>query len=1072
MKSAPIIVIVLCLFATSCIREDTRTANLGRRTIEPWLTGVTEWQKCTRKLRDGRVVAEATCGPAAVAPTAATCTAPVTTHAQALSAFSAQPACLDSAIATLEGFAPGVPGARSDLSALYYVRAQRDDDPADLLRALEASRQASAATPSSPRLLFNRALILESLGLPSDSIATWNEFLTREKDQDRAEEARAHRQRLQAQRGDDATSQWDVRRSRLAGVLKQQDLITAQQLIERFPASAQAYFEEEVLAQWGEHPTPENLAAAKTLAVALSNRLNGDPCNLEMVKAMERAMQSPETRSALATGHALFRQARSAEKSRRWADAHALYRRAEALLPTSPLRLYAGLGAAVSRSFAKDGENDALQLLHQLQPAAERGHYVHLLARIVTTRAFLLIPSGRHVEALAESELALKQYQRLRDEENILSLESRRIGYLSIVGLRERALRNAVVQSQRNHRIVALRDRHFLLGEIGGVVAEAGHPHAALRYRDEAVELIRRTIAATPSRDEVSLKRNRYNLAVALRARAAIELGIGNQTAARRDLDELKTLIDPAEEDDLNLRAFQTRLHEVEGQAWMPNRPDRAILSFSRALADGGDAEIPTFRARVRVRRAEAYARLQRPGDAGRDLDEALLELREEEKLALAKRKRGESEQIWSNYFARSQETYRLLIRYYADQDLPTDAFDVAERSRAFEPLDLIRRLDSLPGAFRDLTTDGNAVPLPDIRRLLPPGTFLIQYSVHEDRTYAWVISREGFRALRLPASAADVANWTNAVQGAARKKEERLFDNALTEPYASLISTPLLAIEGMPGGRRPDRRLVFVPDGAMHGLPIAALKDKKSNRHLIETATVEIAGSATLYVFSLLRKAQLSSQDRQGTALLIGAPDVDPQLAKTYDLDPLRGARLEVSRLRDIYAPQTAPLIGPNATVPAFLELAPRHSIVHVAAHAIANAKEPTKSMLFLAPSPDHKGALEAEELMKRLQPGRTRLVVLATCSSAGGVPVGPEGLAPLVRPFLTSGVPAVIGSLWEVNDATAEPLLVSFHRDYRQSGDAAVALQKAQRELLGKNKKAGRKSALAWAPFQVIGH
>ena len=64
-----------------------------------------------------------------------------------------------------------------------------------------------------------------------------------------------------------------------------------------------------------------------------------------------------------------------------------------------------------------------------------------------------------------------------------------------------------------------------------------------------------------------------------------------------------------------------------------------------------------------------------------------------------------------------------------------------------------------------------------------------------------------------------------------------------------------------------------------------------------------------------------------------------------------------------------------------------------------------------------------------------------------------------------------AVIGSLWDVQDATAEELLVSFHRHYRQGSDAAIAMQSAQLDLL-RNKNPGLRSVFAWAPFQVIGH
>jgi CHAT domain-containing protein len=73
----------------------------------------------------------------------------------------------------------------------------------------------------------------------------------------------------------------------------------------------------------------------------------------------------------------------------------------------------------------------------------------------------------------------------------------------------------------------------------------------------------------------------------------------------------------------------------------------------------------------------------------------------------------------------------------------------------------------------------------------------------------------------------------------------------------------------------------------------------------------------------------------------------------------------------------------------------------------------------------------------------------------------------------LIGAGVPAVVGTLWNVEDATAEDVLVSFHSHYREGSDAAVALQRAQVDLLrNKNNNAGLRSVLAWAPFQVIGH
>src|SRR5262249_7656269 len=155
--------------------------------------------------------------------------------------------------------------------------------------------------------------------------------------------------------------------------------------------------------------------------------------------------------------------------------------------------------------------------------------------------------------------------------------------------------------------------------------------------------------------------------------------------------------------------------------------------------------------------------------------------------------------------------------------------------------------------------------------------------------------------------------------------------------------------------------------------------------------------------------------------------------------LRPLPRAEAEAKSVAGLYE-HAELLLGAQATVLRFLAQARGSAIVHVAAHGLANAAEPSHSLIVLAPSQDDSGLLDAQRLLKDVTLHQTRLVVLSACSSAGGLPIGPEGVAPLVRPLIAAGVPAVVGSLWDVNDATAEQLLVSFHRHYGQGSDAAA--------------------------------
>src|SRR5205823_10157863 len=130
---------------------------------------------------------------------------------------------------------------------------------------------------------------------------------------------------------------------------------------------------------------------------------------------------------------------------------------------------------------------------------------------------------------------------------------------------------------------------------------------------------------------------------------------------------------------------------------------------------------------------------------------------------------------------------------------------------------------------------------------------------------------------------------------------------------------------------------------------------------------------------------------------------------------------------------------------------------IIHLAAHGVANPEVPSRSFFLLAPTGDDTGVIDAEHLLKQLQLRKTRLAILSACSSAGGTPVGPEGLSPLVKPFVVAGVPGVVGTLWDVSDNLAtEDLLVRFHQHYRNGRDADKALQMAQQEMIAHPSKA----------------
>lgn len=993
-----------------------------------------------------------------------------------------EPQCTDVAVAALEHSVRDLPlpSAWSDLSAAYYVRAQREDEPSDFLRAFDAAQCALDHSPLLPEAQFNRALAQEALGLSSEAMRSWD-ALRRADASPWGREADEHWQRLARRSVVIAATQWPLNRDRLPGVAGDAEAVA--KLITPYPAAAQRYVEDELLPRWAEavakndvRSAQEPLALATAVASALA-RVTGDRYLLDVVN---RVTEGGAHLADVREGYAVFGKARTAGRELSPAQAKPLYAQALLLLERagSPLRLSAQIGLATAVSFENNQLDRAVAMLAPVEAEGRRHGYTNIVGRAHSTRGFFQMYQGRYLESLAEYDAAMTEFARIHDTESIANAHTRRSGVLRALGQAELAWRESFQAQRSASSVVEISDRHHLLGEAAATALALEHPQIAATVQGSVIAMLQYALSRTPPEKSGEIRRLRTNLSIALRSNAVIQLHLDRIKAAEQDLADsirLAEEVNPKAKGNASdqgiRRAVLARLREVEGQAALRSGPDieRAIRAFNQALDFAGGEEYRTFRATLLTERADAYRAAKRYEEEERDLTTALDELHAEERDLLEHRRRGNAEAVWTSYFGRFRKTYDRLILRKIEQGRTAEAFAYAERARAFEPLDLVMHLDLAPKEFRSLVRAGDTMELPGIQQAIPPGTYLIEYCVLDDRTLVWIISHKDTpRFLDLPVRRQQITEWSAALQLEARQGSDAGFQQALVAPSAALVAPPLAVIDAQ-NKDAGERRLVFVPDRAIHGLPFAALRDS-SGRYVVQRSPVAVAGSATLYVFSLLRDRAFEGVTPH-RVLLVGNPDFDKRIELARGLDPLRFAKEETDEIHKIYAPIAKDLVERDATVPHFIELAHDSEVIHVAGHAIANARAPFRSSLLLAPSPGETGALQAEELLTQLQVDQTRLVVLSACSTAGGLPIGPEGLSPLMRPLIGAGVPAAVGSLWNIGDAGSKELLVRFHQHYRDGFDAAAALQTAQRDLIG-SANPGLSSPLTWAGFEVVGY
>jgi CHAT domain-containing protein len=1067
MKPLSRLVIALCICVTFCNGPDTKRAELWvSRSVEPRLSNVADWRPCgNRTLAPGNVVEQVPCASQPRIAANLTCPESVLSRTDALSILTSRPRCTDAAVHALERFARTDVLAMSDVGAAYYIRAQRDDRASDLLRALDAADQAVAAQPQSPAAHFNRSLALEALGLRDETIASWKKLSTGNSGW--AKEAQRHEKQL-SERVDDAT-RWAADRDALSSALRAHDRAAVARLIEPLPGAAQQYFEEELLQQWARNPTPQALEELSLFASELS-RLSGDQFPIEIVAAIQQA--SPERLQLIRQGHLECAEGYRYERLLQFGNAASHYKPAVDLLARggSAFRLRAEMGVATALSFVPNRRAEALLRIPMIANEANQQRYRHLGARIQWLRAYVMDRSD-YLGSLEAYQASLVAFARLRDMDRVVGAHTRLAGLLRIVGHNELAWREALYAYRHRSRLLNPKHRQVLTFEIADTALALGHARIALLYHEQDVRDLKKELVATPPENIAHLNSVQQALALALSHRAEVQLALGRSDDARRDFDEATRLETRVANPDPNTRRIvAARANELRAQALLASKPEQAIVAIDAALSDN-DPSFSTRLAQLHAKRAEANLRLGRDAMAESDLRTAITILHQEESSLLANRRPGEGEAWWGSYFARFQETHRLLVRQLMTHGKPATAFVFTERSRAVEPLDLLKKRASMtrtPSALEaEIPRESDALEVVrSIQRALPEGTYLIEYSVGRDMAYAWILSRDAFEPLPLPGVDRETTErWSVELQAAASSREGGSIANGvLHAAYQGLAAKPLAVIERVSRGKNP-ARLVFVPDGALHGFPLHALQNPANGLPLVARFPIEFSGSTELYLFSLERDRVLPTG--RGSLLAIGDPAFDRQMPLAQGFKRLPHAASEAKRVA-AEAPGGAVLLEEQATAPAFLSRARSNDIIHIAAHTIINPEWPSRSFVLLAPSAGHSGVLDAEQMLTGLTLDRTRLVILSSCKSAGGLPIGPEGVAPFVRSLTAAGVPAVIGSLWEVEDnTTTEELMVSFHRRYENGSDAAEAMRAAQLELLAKNN-----NIFAWAPFQVIGH
>jgi CHAT domain-containing protein len=334
-------------------------------------------------------------------------------------------------------------------------------------------------------------------------------------------------------------------------------------------------------------------------------------------------------------------------------------------------------------------------------------------------------------------------------------------------------------------------------------------------------------------------------------------------------------------------------------------------------------------------------------------------------------------------------------------------------------------------------------VKLAEIQSLLPEGTTLLEYYVGDGGVVVvWIVDRQHFTVVRLPGDRPSLITQVRNFRGAITKQAP--IGNVQRQAqalYNRLIEPALAEIRGT--------RLLIVPHGVLHYLPFATLRSR-AGRWVVQDFAVSTLPSA-----SVLRYLTDKGAGAAAGTLVMGNPDLGAELALPW---AEREARMVGQEEKGATV-----LVRADATEAQAKKLLPTVGIIHFATHGDLSESDPLSSAVLLVPGEGEDGRLEVREVFGLDL--HAKLVVLSACETGLGKLSRGDEVVGLQRAFLYAGTPAVVTTLWKVDDKSTYDLIRAFYTRLESAGPVE-ALRQAQLETM-----TTYPHPYQWAAFNLTG-
>jgi CHAT domain-containing protein/tetratricopeptide (TPR) repeat protein len=411
--------------------------------------------------------------------------------------------------------------------------------------------------------------------------------------------------------------------------------------------------------------------------------------------------------------------------------------------------------------------------------------------------------------------------------------------------------------------------------------------------------------------------------------------------------------------------------------------------------------------------------------------------------------------------------------------------------------------------------------------QLLDADTLLLDYVLGDERSFVWLVSEHSIETFELAAR--------NTIESAARRFHDLMtarepVGNETAPQYSKRVAAadqelPSVTAKlsemllGPLAGKLGRKRLIVVPEGALHLVPLCALLEPSAPDKPVENAlrrrpaanseagtpymvlNHEIVALPSISVLGALRREAAHHETATKQVAILANPvfdrtDARVKLAKSdqgfparkttttsnltralrdFDLalPALPSTRREAEAIMSIVSPGQGWLAtdfkaSREAAVSSELK---NYRVIHFATHSLIDDRHPELSGVVLSLVDEHgnptDGFLRLHDVYSMNLP--VELVVLSACRTGLGKDVRGEGVIGLTRGFMHAGARRIMTTFWSVNDLATASLMEDFYRRMLVQGQsAAAALRGAQIDAL---RHSAWRHPFYWAAFVLAG-